>query len=135
MSIYKNDLDETVRFRIEPRIGTEGIYLELKENGKRATTVFPPKDAPALALAVLEAAGVAESSDAGVAAGYLRSHIAEQERTTAEAKEQAELEAEALELRNEFTGRTATEWAYPTTTAKEGWIAVARKAREMRAEK
>ena len=139
MSIYKNDLDETVRFRIEPRIGAEGIYLELKENGKRATTVFPPKDAPALALAVLEAAGVGESSDAGVAAGYLRSHIAEQERAAAEAKEQAELEAEALELLNahrEATGNPLAESLDGLLyNAKENWLAVARRAREMREEK
>lgn len=104
----------------------------------QAKTFFlNPSEAPALCLSILEAAGHKASPNGSfsVAACYLRQGIKEQERATAEAEELAELESEALELRNEFTGRTATEWAYPTTTAKEGWLAVARRAREMRNEK
>lgn len=151
MNVYKNDLDETVRFRIEPHIGTEGIYLELKENGNRATTVFPPKDAPALALAILEAAGYREerkrgwdvlnSADENIAQAmrYLSKGIEIQKRTTADAKEQAELEAEALELCDSArlaNGRFKIgNFGLMKDAEKTTWLAVARRAREMRAEK
>lgn len=116
----------------------EGVFIGLiREGSMTRGTTLGKSDAPALALAILEAAGhnASPNGSFSVAACYLRQGVKEQERATAEAEELAELEAEALELRNEFTGQTATEWAYPTTTAKEGWLAVARKAREMRAEK
>lgn len=148
MSIYKNGLDETVRLRIEPRIGTEGIYLELKENGNRATTVFPPKDAPSLALAILEAAGVESvyhgSFVAGSewqlehATGELREYVRARAVKDAEAKERAELEAEAEALYLtyfEAADVKCKDWRILDQYIKDYWFAVARRAREMRAEK
>ncbi|MGP5048988.1 hypothetical protein, partial [Glutamicibacter ardleyensis] len=65
-----------------------------------------PSDAPALALAILEAAGVdsdltwsgakdyGNADHLGWIAGHLGTYIKTQERATAETKEQVELEAE-----------------------------------------
>ena len=95
------------------------------------------------ALAVLEAAGVEavhrdyEFYDDGspehleAVMYFLKQYIEARERATAEAKEQAELEAEALELFNAFNHDQKlshiSEAGYP-----ERWLAVARKAREMK---
>ena len=100
-----------------------------------------PSDAPALALAVLEAAGFEDSSSGGhitgarIAVGDLKRHVKMQERATAEAKEQAELEAEALELCNEFIEDMGYDrvdsWDGSVPSKKEAWLAVARRAREI----
>lgn len=107
----------------------------------RNTTILEMIDlstetAPALALAILEAAGGrgALGIDVGNAMIDLRESIAEQERATAEAKEQAELEAEALVLYNASrthngTGNALTSWGQ--VIEKTRWLAVARKAREL----
>ncbi|MGP9782574.1 hypothetical protein ACT3UQ_08950 [Glutamicibacter sp. AOP12-B1-11] len=61
------------------------------------------------------------------------------EEVTAEAKEQAELEAEALFFFNAFwEGRDALpidSWDKEPGKSKQSWLAVARRARGMRAEK
>lgn len=106
-----------------------------------------PSDAPALALAILEAAGVVpvqrdyESYDDGTPAHlqavayFLKQHNEAQERTTAEARERAELEAEALELCNEFIEDMGYDrvdsWDGSVPSKKEAWLAVARRAREL----
>lgn len=103
-----------------------------------------PSDAPALALVILEAAGVkpyalGKRTYLGTAVVNLQAEVSEQEERSAEAKEQAELEGEALALRNALHGASETD--FPTwpgeSEAKENWLAVARKARELggRAEK
>lgn len=94
-----------------------------------------PSDAPALALAILEAAGWPECEPTSVTHTILSdlNRVVElQERVTAEAKEQAELEAEALVL------FSASRLSYETVPSFDGypnlklsWLAVARKAREM----
>lgn len=113
------------------------IITQLPDETGRAIDLAP-SDAPALALAILEVAGIAESSDAGVAAEYLRAHMAEQERATAEAKEQAELEAEALKLFNAWRKSCnlmiVEDWDIVPSFRSE-WLAVARKAREIGAKK
>lgn len=116
-----------------------GIRITVKEEDRIVSGWFNPVQGAGISLAVLEAAGVAESSDEGVAAQYLRASIAKQERATAEAEAQAKLEAEALELLNahrEATGNpTVASWDGFTSATKSNWLAVTRKAREMRAEK
>ena len=103
-----------------------------------AGIAFDSTTAPALALAILEAAGVAESSDAGVSAQYLRAHIAEQERATAEAEAQAKLEAEALELFKASgaygSDRFFLKFSDLEETTQSAWLAVARRAREINKE-
>jgi len=97
-----------------------------------------PSDAPALALAILEAAYGSDQPAAtkiGEAWAALYAHIAEQERTTAEAKPQAELEAEALELANTYLSSMGVDlrgsFDDMTPFNQEHWLAVARKAREL----
>lgn len=90
--------------------------------------------APALALAILEAAGVESPYyNLGDAVGNLRRHVEREARYAAEAKEQAELEAEALDFLN--VSREAKHLGplgnFDDHT-KDAWLAVARKAREMR---
>ncbi|MNW58827.1 hypothetical protein D3C74_367100 [compost metagenome] len=125
----------------------EGVNIHTESpTGRRGVSVAP-SDAPALALAILEAAGykgILASEEPGnlieKAYSAIRLHIKEQERITAEAKEQAELEAEALKLLLAFQAiddpdNRGCEWRQYGTNTKDKWLAVARRAREMRAEK
>lgn len=108
--------------------------------GARASR-YTPEEAAKLGLAILEAAGVTETDSPYMqeAADNLRAYILLEEKVTAEARELAELEAEALELVNAHRkacgSPTATTWDDLTLGAKENWLAVARRAREMRTEK
>ena len=99
--------------------------------------------APAIALAILEAAGVEARSIPSARLGTsehlsdtayeLSTYIEKQQRATAEAKEQAELEAEAFELRRAYLeGRARFDsWNELTDAERDHWLAVARRAREM----
>lgn len=109
--------------------------------GARAVR-YTPDESAKFALAILEAAGVEDSSSGGritgarIAVGDLRRHVANEERATAQAKELAELEAEALELYNVcMTGHNLTSFDGLGGALRDKLLAVARKAREMRAEK
>lgn len=88
------------------------------------------------ALAILEAAGWPNEHLATTEIlrrlRELDEHVKAME---VEAKEQSELEAEALELANEFN---KTDWDFfpcNRTVEAQNWLAVARRAREMSAEK
>ena len=141
--------------------GVDGTrLLHIKKLGKHVTMsievpgqvhmgiTFDPASIPALALAELEAAGHKEeqgneTTEAahhfGMALLHLRLGIKEQEYITAEAKEQAKWEAEALGLYNArilfLGGEALTSFEKLNQDNKDMWLAVARKAREMRAEK
>ncbi|PRA13306.1 hypothetical protein CQ010_01280 [Arthrobacter sp. MYb211] len=136
---------------------TDGRALEVGRNGERPwlnirefdleNTMFmlAPSDAPALALAILEAAGVevipfdeGPETEAGHAVWALRHHMQEAEAKAAEAKDKAELEAEARDFYDVY--HSAADWPYQDWVMleeryKAQFIAVARHAREMRAEK
>ncbi|MGO2030621.1 MAG: hypothetical protein ACTH2A_06710 [Glutamicibacter ardleyensis] len=122
------------------------VITQLPDETGRAIDLAP-SDAPALALAILEAAGVEPSSphyglndspewNVRWASHYLGRSIELTEAKTAEAKEQAELEAEALDLFNlwlaGFNYEGYSEWTGENAELKGVWLAVARKAREMR---
>lgn len=109
---------------------------------------FDPASIPALVLAELEAAGAdsdlkwsgakdyGNEDHLGWIAGHLGTYIKTQERVTAEAKEQAELEAEALDFMNavrDATGAKALS-GFPAYASgiKSHYLIIARKAREMR---
>jgi len=107
-------------------------------DGVKLGIALDKDDAPALALAILEAAGAhKESQDfLGGAVEQLKFHIGEQERATAEAKEREELEAEALAFYLAYIEATGVNSAADSfddlnSIAKEQWLAVARKAREL----
>lgn len=128
--------------RINVRETEDGVNVSIADplwDSKRGITLAP-SDAPALCLAILEAAGhvrdACSDNDADVAMEWLHSAIARQAKQSAEAKEQAELEAEALDFLN--VSREAKHLG-PLDNfdehTKDAWLAVARRAREMRAEK
>lgn len=122
----------------------------IRRNGVATDMVdIAPSDAPALALAILEAAGYSEDdrkasnplcvTEFASAIIKLAEGIENQERIAAEAEAQAKLEAEALELMNVRLRASGTTVHLTKATvdpvALEGWLAVARRAREMRTEK
>ena len=137
---FKSVTDNTSE--LDVRANDCGVFIAFSRAGQiwQAST-FAPSDAPALALAILEAAGFEDSSSGGhitgarIAVGDLKRHVKMHERITAEAKEQAELEAEALELYNVcMTGHNLTSFDGLGGALRDQWLAVARRAREMRVE-
>lgn len=122
-----------------------GVRFTVSEEDRIVSGWFNPDQGAEIALATLESAGYTDSSKGGIidkvsnAMFLLKEHVKKQERSTAEARERAELEAEALELVNahrEATGNPLAESLDGLLyNAKETWLAVARRAREMRAEK
>lgn len=129
--------------------GLDGTrLLHIKNLGKHVTMsievpgqvhmgiTFDPASIPALALAELEAAGWPERESTSVTRTILSdlSRVVEfQEHVTAEAKEQAELEAEALELWATFQGLPVQDYTFAELDdhGQITWLAVARRAREM----
>lgn len=138
MTAFDSPYDDTVSLRIEPRIGQPGIYMELRENGNKSTAIFPPEQAAAHALATLEAAGTEDDEvpvEMANAVRNLRRLVTRQmeaaakaaaERTAMEA-----LEGEALELCRVFWGNPDQAWAPMSGQAKETWLGLARRAREL----
>ena len=107
-----------------------------------------PSDAPALMQAIVECLppipeivrdGSYEAYMA-VVVTYLDKAVRALEAETAEAKEQAELEAEAFNLYRAYMAVHAPmnaigDWQMLAERTKEKWLAVVRKSRELRAEK
>lgn len=130
---------------VYPFIGDEGgrkFSLLMPHVSSDAGIAFDSTTAPALALAILEAAGHGGASDSSClmqAFDLIELHVKEQERVTAEAEAQAKLEAEALALENarcealQVSGFNSFD-DLPAHKQMTG-LAVARRAREMRAEK
>ena len=120
---------------LDVRANDCGVFIAFSRAGQiRQASTFAPSDAPALALAILEAAGWPECEPTSVTHTILSdlNRVVElQERANAEAKERAELEAEALAFYEAFTGYTHVT-ALDEATPIDKWLAVARKAREMR---
>lgn len=109
----------------------------------QAKTFFlNPSEAPALALAILEAAGVEPDREPlecqvslGTIVADLQATIKHGEALAAAARERAELEAEALMLANSAVLAVGNP-PYPSIehmsdTSLRKWLAVARKAREL----
>lgn len=110
--------------------------------------LLDPSDAPALALAVLEAAGAIPTVPAHALFEYgtkahlenifldLARYVEASKKRNAEARERAELEAEALELFNTARAtRDIEPLEWDEVADKDTWVAVARRAREIRNEK
>lgn len=136
---------------------TDGRALEVGRNGERPwlnihefdfeNTMFmlAPSDAPALALAILEAAipdgQKVVSAVMADALQALRDEVKRIEDRDSAARELAELEAEAVELyRTSFKARMGRESRVKglddmVPNSREEWLDVARRAREMRNEK
>ena len=141
--------DSSYRLQVCKYTGDEHVTLWILGRGSDSAIIaIDPSDAPALALAILEAAGV-EPVDhkvtglgkpnwlEGIAHG-LKLHIEHDAKRTAEAEAQAKLEAEALELlnvRRKFEGIEHVDALDDVPKATRNlWLAVARKARELNKE-
>lgn len=104
--------------------------------GARAVR-YTPDESAKFALAILEAAGVPDADDdwLGEAVNGLRKHIQIRDKRAAEAKDKAELEAEALELFKASgtygSDRLFLKFSHLDDHIQKAWLAVARRAREM----
>ncbi|WP_190264846.1 type 2 periplasmic-binding domain-containing protein [Glutamicibacter nicotianae] len=119
------------------------VIRALDHDGARSISVIFNNDtAPALALAILEAAGcrsyVGSGDDLGLAVENLDKHIAWVEAQNVEAEAQAKLEAEALELAKagcEVVGDESVQKLSDMTYKDQRFfLAVARRARELNKE-
>ena len=134
---------------VYPFTGEEGgrkFSLLMPHVSSNAGIAFDSTTAPALALAILEAAGVEESSphyglndspewNLRWASHYLGRSIELTNTQAAEAEAQAKLEAEALELFKTLMGYKGYEnFTWSEVIDKDEWLAVARKARELNKE-
>lgn len=92
----------------------------------------PREDAPALALAILEAAWWPNEHLATTEIlRRLRELDEHVKAVEAEARERAELEAEALELFNVNQGINLPDWGNADWAVISSWVRVARRAREI----
>ena len=139
MSTTFKSIDETRNLHVSKLHEYVLLTIEYPGNMRMGITL-DASVIPGIALAELEAAGhTPEGEDyLSGAVESLQIHCEEEEATAVAARELAELEAEALELRNAFTlaigGRSIDSFAEHSVN-KPGWIDAARRAREMRAEK
>ena len=139
MKTFKSALNSPVTLEVEESTLRQGFYLTIGQN----TILIAPSDAPALMQAIVECLpplpdfvrdGSYEAYMA-VVVEYLDRAVRALEYETAKAKEQAELEAEALELYNArisfLGGEALTSFEELNQANKDIWIVVARKAREL----
>lgn len=142
---FKGFAQDGERELIVDRLFTDPRLLTKAGDDDKLGIRIAPSDAPALALAILEAAGVEAKpsnddpgtpGNLGRIAYQLMIHIEDAENITAEAEAQAKLEAEALELRNEYFNNERA-WSDLNDDGQTLWLRMARKARELggRAEK
>lgn len=136
-----NDSRPNVPNVFEVKPGDETVIFRARSYSQDILIFLTPSDAPALALAILEEAGHGGSSDSSLlmqAFDLIELHVKEQERITAEANEQAELKAEALELCDSArlaNGRLKIgNFGLMKDAEKTTWLAVARRAREINKE-
>lgn len=143
-------IDQTRQLHVKPLDKHVTLVINYKDAGRSGLTISH-SDAPALALAILEAAGVKpehpeQAQVSFGSTGHLSQIVFELGRfVKAEAmhaklaREQAELEAEALELHNAFWAgleeKQLDSWDDERGNAKNSWVSAARRAREMRTEK
>lgn len=133
--------DSSYRLEVCKNAGAEHVSLWILGCGLASTSIaIADKDSPALALAILEASGVESPYyNLGDAVSNLRQHVEREAKHLAEAKEQAELEAEALELFKASgtygSDRLFLKFNHLDDHIQKAWLAVARKAREIGAKK
>lgn len=113
------------------------VLVEIEDPKHLIAINLSDNNAPALALAVLEAAGWPnEYLATNEILRWLRELDEHVKAMEAEAKDKAELEAEALELFNTARAtRDIEPLEWDEVADKDTWVAVARRAREMRNEK
>lgn len=109
------------------------IYITIDSQGSCAGVGI--EEAPALALAILEAAGIAdkgfnESSDAEMAVAHLASHVGLERANAKEAADREKLDSEALALCIAAASLPAGN-GWPPAAPKYLWIKVAEAARTL----
>ncbi|MGO4298279.1 hypothetical protein [Glutamicibacter sp. MCAF14] len=134
--------DDDRKLEVQENEGQINLYIEGEINELGIN--LAPSDAPALALAILEAAGhrpvaydperLAGDDLLAYIAHRLAVHVGDEAKRTAKAKDKAELEAEALEL-YKAAYPVHADWDWKSVANTDKWLAVARRAREMKAEK
>lgn len=121
--------------------------LTVSDNHSASVAFFAPSDAPALCLAILEAAGVVAKpsnddpgtpGNLGRIAYQLMIHIEDAENIAAAEADRVKLEAEALKFYNAHRAYSGippeSSWDGYNETIKKSWLAVARAAREINKE-
>lgn len=124
-----------------------GITFHTEDGSASVGVYLDPADSPAIALAVLDAAGIepelhehpdipdltaAQLAETG--AWYLRKSVKRAESESKDRAEEAELEADAEELFSAFTLAGGT-WATVHGDHRKRWVAAARRARELAKER
>lgn len=117
---------------------TYGVFVRVIHEDRSAGTTIAAADAPALALAILEAAGVKPAADGFYDGGdpdYLgaivRSLMAYLEHQTARAREAADREALYADAKKLFDARYKQSAVLWEDAQQAEWFEVARTAREM----
>lgn len=109
------------------------IYITIDSQGSCAGVGI--EEAPALALAILEAAGIADIEDASSlvnnAMGQLAMHVATEAAKAKEAADREALEGEALRLYKVTVPFTEPSWADLSHNQQQAWTVVAQVAREI----
>jgi hypothetical protein len=132
MSTYEyTDRDEDTLVVDTGETDYPSVYLDAPSG-----VYIPNEDAPALALAILEAAGYTGDDNYSVhtaegAVRVLRRHIEEQTAKKAEAEEAKKLDEEAKAL---CDSTPYGDWDTNSDNGKDFWRGIARKARELHGE-
>ena len=157
MKEFKSIYPECAKDRLMIEAEDEALNIRVESPSNRRGLCINTADAPALALAILEESGVTpvfhESCMVGEPeyleniACSLNNYLIERDRLAAEQAEQKKLEEEALELANTMLELQCYElfpgsefipiasWDREQSEICEKWLAVARKARELGANK
>ena len=150
MSKFESSIIEGMFLEIDWADADGDIGLVITKNGYAGGINLSGSDVPALMLELAKAAGLDKITGAEVIVDSFEDHmmtavlslekaIGARRDAEAKAQEQRELEAEAFELLKAY--RTISEpaiggdWDTYTPKTQRLWIAVARKAREMRGDK
>lgn len=154
---FKNATNSGTEVYVGEGINADSVQLIIRNVGSgigKAGIYLNSSDIPALALAILEAAGVVhhdpddtpyEKSERTENMGalnmsvfYLAKHVNDAEKAEFLAKEQTELEAEALELFKASgaygSDRIFLQFSHLDGHIQKAWLAVARRAREINKE-
>ena len=154
MSKTFKEIDPDRTLKVFRHGAKEGAWIQMHRAGDWNTHTFTiaPSDAPALCLAILEAAGVkpfnpedvpynfqertGDMGPANMAAFMLAEHVETQAKRAAAEADRVALEAEAFKLRKAYLeGRAGYDsWNELTDAERDQWLAVARAARELNKE-
>ena len=137
MSYRYTDRDGDTMDVYSDRLGSVVVKVEDHADGEFASVSVPKDEVPALALALLEEAGYVET-DGRI--GNALFHLREHRDLQIEAREQKALDAEARELFEAYRSSgpyslPLVPWAEQPANVQQGYVAIARTARQIHAAK